>query len=34
MMELHKIDPAKDMRRFYRLSVERTLFGDYALVRE
>jgi predicted DNA-binding WGR domain protein len=34
MMELRKIDPAKNMRRFYRLSVEPTLFGDYALVRE
>jgi predicted DNA-binding WGR domain protein len=33
-MELRKIDPAKNMRRFYRLSVEPTLFGDFALVRE
>jgi predicted DNA-binding WGR domain protein len=34
MIELRKIDPAKNMRRFYRLSVEPTLFGDFALVRE
>jgi predicted DNA-binding WGR domain protein len=34
MMELRKIDPAKNMRRFYRLYVEPTLFGDFALVRE
>lgn len=34
MMELRKIDPTKNMRRFYRLSVEPTLFGDFALVRE
>ena len=34
MMELRKIDPTKNMRRFYRLSVEPTLFGDYALVRQ
>ena len=33
-MDLCKIDPAKTMRRFYRLSVEPTLFGDFALVRE
>ena len=34
MMELRKIEPAKNMSRFYRLSVEPTLFGDVALVRE
>lgn len=34
MMELSKIDPANNMRRFYRLSVEPTLFGEFALVRE
>jgi predicted DNA-binding WGR domain protein len=34
MMELRKIDPTKNMRRFYRLSVEPTLFGDFVLVRE
>jgi predicted DNA-binding WGR domain protein len=34
MIELSKIDPAKNMRRFYRLSLEPTLFGDFALVRE
>lgn len=34
MMDLCKIDAAKKMRRFYRLSVEPTLFGEFALVRE
>lgn len=34
MIELQKIDPSKNMRRFYQLSVEPTLFGDFALVHE
>jgi hypothetical protein len=34
MIELRKLDPAKNMRRFYRPSVEPTLFGDVALVCE
>lgn len=31
---LERCDPARNMKRFYRLSVEPTLFGDAALVRE
>ncbi|MEY8880907.1 WGR domain-containing protein [Donghicola sp. XS_ASV15] len=27
------IDPSQNMRRFYRLSLERTLFGEITLVR-
>jgi predicted DNA-binding WGR domain protein len=30
---MQRIDPAKNMRRFYALSIERTLFADYALIR-
>lgn len=30
----HCIDPAKNRRRFYRLSVERDLFGAVIMVRE
>jgi predicted DNA-binding WGR domain protein len=31
---LHRIDPARNMARFYKLSVGRSLFGDIAVVRE
>ena len=31
---LERIDPAQNMARYYVLSVEPTLFGDSALVRE
>jgi predicted DNA-binding WGR domain protein len=31
---LHRIDPAKNMRRFYRLDVQRDLFGQWCLIRE
>ena len=31
---LERRDPACNMARFYRLSIERTLFGDVALVRD
>lgn len=31
---LRRIDPARNMARFYRLSLEPSLFGDVALVRE
>jgi predicted DNA-binding WGR domain protein len=31
---LTRIDADKNMRRFYRLDVQPTLFGEYALVRE
>lgn len=31
---LTRIDSAHNMRRFYRLDVQPTLFGEYALVKE
>lgn len=31
---LTRIDPAKNMRRFYRLDIQPTLFGEFALIRE
>ena len=31
---LQRCDPARDMARFYVLTIEPTLFGDTALVRE
>lgn len=31
---LHRLDPAKNMCRFYRLEVQRDLFGQWCLVRE
>ncbi len=31
---LHRFAPAKNMRRFYRLEVQRDLFGQWCLVRE
>lgn len=31
---LARIDPAKKMQRFYRLDIQPTLFGEYAVVRE
>jgi predicted DNA-binding WGR domain protein len=31
---LHRVDPAKNMRRLYRLDVQRDLFGQWCLVRE
>ena len=33
-LHLRRIDPAKNMRRFYRLQVQRDLFGGASLVRE
>ncbi|MCB8835845.1 WGR domain-containing protein [Aurantimonas sp. VKM B-3413] len=30
---LQRIDPARNMARYYAFTVERTLFGEYALVR-
>jgi hypothetical protein len=32
--QLFRIDPAKNMRRFYRLDVQPDLFGGVSLVRE
>lgn len=34
LLVLERRDPAVDMARFYVLSLEETLFGDTALVRE
>jgi predicted DNA-binding WGR domain protein len=31
---LHRIDPARNMRRFYRLDVQPDLFGAWCVVRE
>lgn len=31
---LYRIDPAKNMQRFYRLDIQRDLFGNYCLARE
>lgn len=33
-INLHRIDPARNMARFYRLSATPGLFGDICLVRE
>ena len=33
-MELHCIDPTRNKRRFYRMSVQRNLFGEWELLRE
>lgn len=32
-VHLYRIDPALNMRRFYNLSIQPTLFGDASLVR-
>lgn len=32
-LELHRIDPARNMRRFYRLDVEPDLFGGVLLMK-
>ena len=34
MITLYRIDEARNMRRWYHLRIERTLFGDWALIRE
>ena len=34
LLVLERVDPARNMARYYVLSVEPTLFGDAALVRE
>lgn len=31
---LTRVDPARNMARFYRLDIQPTLFGEWALVRE
>jgi predicted DNA-binding WGR domain protein len=32
-LHLHRIDPSRNMRRFYMLTIQPTLFGDVSLVR-
>jgi predicted DNA-binding WGR domain protein len=34
VIHLHRIDPARNMARFYRISSTLSLFGDICLVRE
>lgn len=34
LFHLERRDPARNMKRFYRLSVERDLFGEILLIRE
>lgn len=34
VLDLRRIDPARNMRRFYRMSIQRDLFGGANLVRE
>lgn len=31
---LRRVDPSRNMSRFYAMTIERTLFGEFALVRE
>ena len=33
-IHLHRVDPARNMARFYRMSSTPSLFGDICLVRE
>ena len=33
-MHLHRVDPDRNMARFYLMSVQPNLFGEWALVRE
>jgi predicted DNA-binding WGR domain protein len=32
-LTLYRIDPAKNMKRFYRLDIQRDLFGNHCLLR-
>ena len=34
MIHLTRTDPARNMARFYAMTLQPTLFGDWALVRE
>lgn len=34
LFHLERRDPARNMKRFYRLSIERDLFGEILLIRE
>ena len=33
-VQMRRVDPVRNMRRFYRISVQRDLFGGASLVRE
>ena len=33
-VQMRRVDPVRNMRRFYRMSVQRDLFGGASLVRE
>ena len=33
-IELRRVDPARDMRRFYRLDIEPDLFGGFLLLKQ
>jgi predicted DNA-binding WGR domain protein len=33
-VELHRIDDARNMRRFYRLDIEHDLFGGFLLMKQ
>ena len=33
-VQVRRVDPVRNMRRFYRMSVQRDLFGGASLVRE
>ena len=33
-VKLRRIDPAQNMRRFYRLDIERDLFGGFLLMKQ
>jgi predicted DNA-binding WGR domain protein len=33
-LTLHRIEPEKNMRRFYRLDVQPDLFGEWSFIRE
>ena len=34
MIYLTKVDPSRDMSRFFTLDVQMTLFGEWVLIRE
>ena len=34
MIHLHRVDPTRNMARFYTMALQPTLFGDWALLRE
>lgn len=34
MLHLRRLDPARNMRRYYRMAIESDLFGKSSLVRE